>query len=254
MIQDLSFRIIPAVDLLDGQVVRLYQGRYDESTVYGNDPAQPIKAFVDAGVDLIHIVDLNAARSGERGVNQKAIERVVEAAGESARLELGGGIRDIAAVEYYLDLGLHRCIIGSAAVKNPELVALAVENFGADKIIVGVDARDGRVRIDGWEKDSGAKTADVIADLESLGAREVIFTDIVADGAMTGPVIGSLQEALEATQEMKVIASGGVSSLEDVQALLDLKHPRLAGVISGRAIYEKKLDLDAAVKLCREAG
>ena len=246
-----KFQIIPAVDLLDGQVVRLYQGDYDQSKVYGDNPSEPIKEFLGAGAELIHIVDLNAARTGERDVNARAIEEIVGTTQGQALLELGGGIRNMEALEHYLNLGIARGIVGTSAVKDPEFLKAALKKHGGERVIVGVDARDGEVKIAGWEQGSGKKTDEYLPELEAKGVVEVIYTDIATDGAMTGPAIGAIKQALAVTEKLRIVASGGISSLEDVHALLELKEPRISGAISGRAIYEKKLDLRAAVELCR---
>ena len=169
-----------------------------------------------------------------------------------ARLEVGGGIRDLDAIDDYLAAGVDRCIIGTAAVKNPDFVSAAVQKHGGESVIVGVDALDGIVRVSGWEESSGLPVAQFILDIQERGVREIIFTDIARDGALTGPPVDALRAVLHDSQ-VNVIASGGVASLADVQALLDLQKeagPRLVGVISGKAIYEKKLDLAAAVALC----
>ncbi len=246
-----KFQVIPAVDLLGGNVVRLYKGDYDQSTVYGKDPAQPIRAFIEAGAELVHVVDLDAARQGDRSVNREAVRLIREAAGDAVRLEIGGGIRDMTAVEEYRNAGMDRVIIGTAAVRNPEFTAEAVARFGADHVIVGVDARDGTVRVSGWEEESSLTVDDFVRDLaETRGVTEIIFTDIERDGALTGPPLAALRNLLD-TSSLHIIASGGVSSLDDVRTLLDLRRqkPRLGGVISGKAIYEGRLDLAAAVQL-----
>lgn len=245
-------KIIPAVDLLDGKVVRLLRGDYAKSTVYGEKPTDPIGDFISAGAELIHIVDLNAARNGDRGVNSRAIEEIAEFASGRARLELGGGIRDLSAVEHYFALGIERCILGTAAVRDPDFLREALGEHGGEKIIVGVDARDGRVKVSGWEQDGGIEVEGFLKELERTGVAEVIFTDIQTDGALTGPALDSLQKVLQSTVTMRIIASGGIASIDDVRALLELRHPRLVGAISGRAIYEKRLDLAAAVRASRE--
>lgn len=253
------FDIIPAVDLLGGQVVRLYKGDYDQSTVYGDDPAAPIRSFLNDGAELVHVVDLDAARNGDRAVNATAIQTILEvihesrSAGGRALLEVGGGIRDLQAIDEYIAAGVDRCIIGTAAVKNPDFVSQAVEKHGGERVIVGVDALDGIVRVSGWEESSGLTIADFVRDMQSRGVREIVFTDIARDGALTGPPLDALRSVLK-DSEVNVIASGGVATLSDVQTLLDLQiecGPRLVGVISGKAIYEKKLDLASAVQLCR---
>lgn len=248
-----KFQVIPAVDLLGGNVVRLYKGDYDQSTVYGNDPAQPIRAFIEAGAELVHVVDLDAARQGDRSVNREAVRIIRAAAGDAVRLEIGGGIRDLSAVEEYRNAGMDRVIIGTAAVRDPEFTAQAVQRFGAEHVIVGVDALDGIVRVSGWEEKSSLTVRDFMRDLEERrGVQEIIFTDIDRDGALTGPPLGALRELLE-NSGLRIVASGGVATLDDVRSLLDLRRAagdsRLVGVISGKAIYEGKLDLAAAVHL-----
>ncbi len=254
------FDIIPAVDLLGGQVVRLYKGDYDQSTVYGDDPGAPIREFLKAGAELIHVVDLDAARNGDRSVNAAAIQKILAVLhefreqGGRALLEVGGGIRDLTAIDHYIAAGVDRCIIGTAAVKDPDFVTAAVQKHGGEAIIVGVDALDGVVRVSGWEESSGRSVHEFARDMQARGVQEIIFTDIARDGALTGPPVQALKALLDESA-VRVIASGGVATLDDVRTLLELKQnggERLVGVISGKAIYEKKLDLPAAVALCRE--
>lgn len=249
------FNFIPAVDLLGGQVVRLMQGRYEDSTVYGDNPEQPIYEFIKAGATLIHIVDLDAARDGNRKVNAAAIQKIRTAASSAAvRLEIGGGVRNLEIVDHYLSAGMDRVIIGTAAVRNPDFVKAAISRHGPEKIIVGVDAKDGEVKVSGWEEGSGRKTIEFLNEIYAYcGVRETIFTDIARDGALSGPPIETLKNVLNQT-ELRVVASGGVASLEDIQSLLSLKHPRLVGAISGRAIYENKLNVAEAVQLCRRSN
>jgi phosphoribosylformimino-5-aminoimidazole carboxamide ribotide isomerase len=252
-----DFNIIPAVDLLDGRVVRLHQGKYDAVTVYGEDPAEFIGNFARAGAGLIHIVDLNAARNGDRSTNRVSVNRAIEAAG-SARIEIGGGIRDDAALSEYLSRGVARCILGTSAVSDPEFLRRAIEAHGPERIVVGVDVRDGRVRVAGWERDGGVGVEEFIPFLEDAGVREIIFTDIRTDGAMTGPPLFELRSLLDSCS-LRVIASGGISSVGDIETLLMLKREietrtdaRLVGAITGRAVYEGKLDVAEAVKTIRE--
>lgn len=244
------FEFIPAIDLLDGNVVRLFKGRYDEVTKYNLDPVQIIREYIDAGVGLVHIVDLNAARDGKIDINKPAIQRIREALGNDARMEIGGGIRDIDIVKDYLELGVDRVIIGTAAVKDPGFVVSAVNLFGPEKIIVGVDCLDGRVRVSGWQEDSNLRVDDFILDLEKKGIEEIIFTEISRDGAMSGPAINELNHILSFSK-LRLIASGGVSCLADLSSLLNIRNSRLVGAISGKAVYEKKIDVLAAVKLCK---
>ncbi len=243
-----KFRIIPAIDLLDGRVVRLLKGDYSRSTVYSDNPAEQAEEFIFAGVDLIHVVDLSAARAGDRTANRSAIKEILKTAEGKAMLQIGGGIRDISSAQEYLESGVHRCILGTGAVENPSFAEDCVKKFGADRIIAGVDALKGRVKVAGWEKDGGREAGEFLKEMESRGIRTVIFTDIATDGAMTGPNIESLKIHLKNTS-MEFIASGGVSSLDDIKKLLSVGNPRLVGAITGRAVYEKKLDLRQAVDL-----
>ncbi|MCB1138923.1 MAG: 1-(5-phosphoribosyl)-5-[(5-phosphoribosylamino)methylideneamino]imidazole-4-carboxamide isomerase [Leptospiraceae bacterium] len=240
-------RIIPAIDLLGGRVVRLHQGDYDRSTVYEDRPSAPVERFLESGVRRIHVVDLDAARSGDRSINKKAREEIVAAARESAELQLGGGIRDMETVREVLGSGFDRAILGTAAVKDPEFLSNALADF-SERIIVGVDARDGVVRLSGWEEDSQIRALDYFEKLESMRVFEVIYTNIATDGTLSGPPVEELTEILNRFR-FHLIASGGISSLQDVQTLLDLNQPGLSGIITGRAVYEGKLDLKEAVKL-----
>lgn len=250
-----EFQFIPAVDLLDGKVVRLHQGRYDAVTVYGEDPAVFLRQFIEEGARLIHIVDLNAARNGDRNANRKAVNGVISVLSEfDGRLEIGGGIRSMDALGEYFDRGISRCILGTSAVSDPDFLMDSVEKFGPKKIIAGVDAKEGRVKIAGWEKDGGVTVDEFLPFLESVGIEEIIYTDIATDGAMTGPSFVSLGDVISSS-DLRVIASGGVSSVEDVIALLEFKmrieadfeHDRLIGAISGRAVYEGQLSVSEAV-------
>lgn len=246
-----EFRIIPAIDLLDGNVVRLYRGDYNQVTVYSDDPVPTVKEFVHAGASLIHVVDLNAARDGNRKPNASAIESILTEVGNNASVEIGGGIRSEEDMKDYFDRGVDRCILGTSAVTDPDLLKRAVGLYGHERIIVGVDAKDGTVRISGWEKDGGLRVSEFLNNLEGMGVKEIIFTDIKTDGTLSGPPIDSLREIL-ATTNLRVIASGGVSSLADVESLLSIKNDRLVGAIAGRAVYENKLKVEDAVQLIRK--
>ena len=246
-----NFEVIPAIDLLGGNVVRLYQGDYDQKTEYGSDPAGQARLFCDAGARLIHVVDLDGARTGERETNAAAIATILEAArAAGGEIEVGGGIRDLKVLAGYFERGVTRCILGTAAVKDRDFLQKALDEFGPERVIIGVDARDGRVRVAGWEEDTGLGVGDFVQELESRGAGEIIFTDIQTDGALSGPALDSLGMVL-AECGLDVIASGGVSSIDDVRSLRDLGHPRLKGVITGRALYEGHLDLAGAVRAAR---
>ncbi|MCB1306987.1 MAG: 1-(5-phosphoribosyl)-5-[(5-phosphoribosylamino)methylideneamino]imidazole-4-carboxamide isomerase [Leptospiraceae bacterium] len=243
-------QFIPAIDLLDGRVVRLHQGRYADSTDYFDDAAIPARTFLEAGAGLLHVVDLNAARNGDRSVNSDVIERIRSTVGNGMRIEMGGGIRHLEALQICFDnLGLDRCIIGTAAVRDPDFVSQAIDKYGPERVIIGIDALDGVVRISGWEESGGVDAVEFAREMYARGVREIIFTDIARDGALTGPALDSLTAMLDGTR-LNVIASGGIARLEDVRALVALNHPRLVGMISGRAIYEGHLDVSQAVDVC----
>ena len=246
--------IIPAIDLLDGQVVRLFKGRYHESTVYQTSPTEMVLKFIQDGVKRIHVVDLNAARNGDVNVNRKARNEILLAANGKADLEIGGGVRNQSIATDYLQSGFRYIIIGTAAVKNPTFLKEMVDLYGPARVIVGVDAEDGFVKVSGWEEDSGLKIDDYLNQLAALKVEEIIFTDISTDGTLSGPPIETLKQLL--TQyNFRLVASGGISSIQDIEALIkmnastDRKAGRLSGIITGKAIYENRLDLAEAVKL-----
>ncbi|MBW7858248.1 MAG: 1-(5-phosphoribosyl)-5-[(5-phosphoribosylamino)methylideneamino]imidazole-4-carboxamide isomerase [Leptonema sp. (in: Bacteria)] len=246
--------IIPAIDLLDGQVVRLFKGRYHESTVYQTSPTEMVQKFIQDGAKRIHIVDLNAARNGDVSVNRQARNEILLAAKGKADLEIGGGVRDESIASEYLQSGFRYIIIGTAAVKNPTFLQEMVDRYGPARVIVGVDAEDGLVKLSGWEEDSGLLVDDYLNQLAALKIEEIIFTDISTDGTLAGPPIETLKQLL-LKYKFRLVASGGISSLKDIEALLklnassDSKSGHLSGIITGKAIYENKIDLAEAVKL-----
>lgn len=228
-------------------MVRLHQGNYSESTVYEERPTTPVERFLQSGVRRIHVVDLDAARSGDRSVNRAAREEIVQAAKEAAELQLGGGIRDLNTVREVLESGFDRAILGTAAVKDPAFLEQALRDF-SERIIVGVDAKDGIVRLSGWEEASQLKAMDYFATLEQMRVNEVIYTNIATDGTLSGPPMDEIQ-AILTNFRFRLIASGGISSLQDIKDLLALNQSRLSGIITGKAVYEGKLDLASAVAL-----
>ncbi len=246
------FLVIPAIDLLDTKTVRLLRGEYDQSTIYGDDPAARALAFVEAGAELVHLVDLNAARSGDRSVNRRAVSAVLEAVKGRARVELGGGIRNMDALDEVARQGVDRFVLGTAALKDPAFLRAALNRYGKDRIIAGVDVKDGTVRVSGWEKDGGVRTEDFLKRLEDTGIEEIIFTDIQTDGALTGPPVQTLRSVLSACG-LRVIASGGIASNADLVELALLKEERLIGAITGRAVYEGKVDLALAIQQVKSA-
>ena len=233
--------LYPAIDLKDGKAVRLLRGDMDKATVFNDDPAAQAKAFVEAGCQWLHLVDLNGAFEGTP-VNAAPVEAILASCNVPA--QLGGGIRDMATIETWLAKGLSRVILGTVAVENPELVREAARAFPGH-IAVGIDARDGRVATRGWAEETDVMVTDLARSFEDAGVAAIIYTDINRDGAMQGPNIEATA-ALARAVSIPVIASGGVSSLADLIALRDCGAP-LDGAISGRALYDGALDLSAAL-------
>lgn len=237
--------ILPAIDLRGGKIVRLAQGDYDRQTVYGDDPLGVAKEFVSAGAEWIHVVDLDAARTGRRA-NGEAISAIC--GGGGARVELGGGIRDEAAVAEALALGVSRVIIGSAALKDWQWFAeLACRNDLAGKVALGLDARSGELAAHGWTAPSGLTVTEVAGRARELPLAAIIYTDIERDGMLTGPDLETTAELVELTG-MPVIASGGIGELSDI---IGCKEIGCAGVIVGRAYYEGRIDLAEACRIAR---
>lgn len=237
--------LYPAIDLKDGQCVRLLRGEMSAATVFSDDPAGQAKAFADAGCEWVHLVDLNGAFAGQP-VNASAVEAILDTV--KVPCQLGGGIRDMKTIEGWLDRGLARVILGTVAVENPALVREAAVAFPG-RVAVGIDARKGRVATRGWAEETEVQATDLAKSFEDAGVAAIIYTDIDRDGAMEGPNIAAT-EALARAVQIPVIASGGVASLDDVIALRDTSI--IAGAISGRALYDGALDLKAALAALRE--
>ena len=235
--------LYPAIDLKDGQCVRLLRGDMADATVFNNDPAAQARAFEAAGCQWIHLVDLNGAFAGAP-VNSAAVEAILGAI--SIPAQLGGGIRDMTSIEVWLDRGLARVILGTAALRDPKLVHEAARAFPR-RVAVGIDARGGRVAVEGWAETTDTKALDLARRFEDAGIAAIIYTDIDRDGAMQGPNI-TATAALANAVSIPVIASGGVSSMADLRALKTCG-AMLDGVISGRALYDGRLDPAAAVAL-----
>ncbi len=232
--------LYPAIDLKDGQCVRLLRGEMEAATVFNDNPAAQARAFQDAGCEWIHLVDLNGAFEG-KPVNADAVEAILSAITVPA--QLGGGIRDMATIETWLSKGLARVILGTVAVENPDLVREAARAFPG-QIAVGLDARAGRVATRGWAEETDVQVTDLARAFEDAGIAAIIYTDIDRDGAMGGPNIPATRALAQAT-EIPVIASGGVSSMAD---LVDLRDTEIiAGAISGRALYDGAIDLKTAL-------
>ena len=236
--------LYPAIDLKDGNCVRLLKGEMARATVFSHDPAAQARAFADAGCDWLHLVDLNGAFAGAP-VNAAAVEAILAAVEVPA--QLGGGIRDMATIERWLEKGLARVILGTVAVEDPALVREAAQAFPG-QVAVGIDAREGRVATRGWAEETGVRVADLAHRFEDAGVAAIIYTDINRDGAMQGPNIEATA-ALARAVTIPVIASGGVSSLADLIALRDTG--AIAGAISGRALYDGAIDLRAALAALR---
>ena len=230
--------LIPAIDLKDGKCVRLRQGRMDDATVFSNDPVEMAGRWVAAGARRLHLVDLNGAFAG-MPVNGDAI-RAITAAFPELPIEVGGGIRDERTIAAYLDAGVRWCIIGTQAVKEPELVGRACRAFPGN-VIVGLDAKDGLVAINGWAVVTDHRVEDLASRFESDGVDAIVYTDIGRDGMLTGPNVEATQRLASAIAT-PVIASGGITGLDDVRALAAVADSGIIGAITGRAIYEGTLD------------
>lgn len=225
--------LIPAIDLKDGQCVRLKQGDMDQSTVFGADPSAIARGWVDKGARRIHLVDLNGAFAG-KPKNEQAIRSILKEIGSEVDVQLGGGIRDLDTIERYLDGGLRYIILGTAAVKNPGFLQDACSAFGGH-IIVGLDAKDGKVATDGWSKLTGHEVVDLGKKFEDYGVESIIYTDIGRDGMLSGINIEATVKLAQALS-IPVIASGGLSGLDDIRALCEVANEGVQGVICGRSI------------------
>jgi phosphoribosylformimino-5-aminoimidazole carboxamide ribotide isomerase len=236
--------VLPAIDLKQGRCVRLLQGRFDQETIYGNDPAAMAQRWAEAGAEWLHLVDLNGS-VGRKPVNQEAVLAIRRTV--SIKLELGGGIRTLDTIDFYLGQGLNRIILGTAAHQDPDLVSDAARRYPG-RIAIGIDARHGRVMVNGWTRDGGVAELDLARQFEDLGIAALIYTDIERDGMQTGPNIERTR-ALAKAVRIPVIASGGVKDLDDIRALKPLEADGVAGVISGKALYEGTLDFAEAKAL-----
>ncbi|WP_225781206.1 1-(5-phosphoribosyl)-5-[(5-phosphoribosylamino)methylideneamino]imidazole-4-carboxamide isomerase [Xenophilus sp. Marseille-Q4582] len=235
--------LIPAIDLKDGHCVRLKQGDMDQSTVFSDDPAAMARQWVDQGARRLHLVDLNGAFAG-KPQNHAAIKAILREVGEDIPVQLGGGIRDLDTIERYIDDGLRYVIIGTAAVKNPGFLKDACAAFGGH-IIVGLDAKDGKVATDGWSKLTGHEVVDLGKKFEDYGVESIIYTDIGRDGMLSGINIDATVK-LAQSLSIPVIASGGLSNIADIEQLCAVEKEGVEGVICGRAIYSGDLDFAAA--------
>jgi phosphoribosylformimino-5-aminoimidazole carboxamide ribotide isomerase len=243
--------IIPAIDIKDGRCVRLKQGRMDDVTVFSEDPVGMARHWQAQGARRLHLVDLNGAAAG-KPKNEAVIRAIVQGLGGTLPVQLGGGIRDLDTIEHYLDIGVTYIIIGTAAVKNPGFLQDASTAF-AGHIIVALDAKDGKVAVEGWSKMTGHDVVDLARKFQDYGVEAVIYTDIGRDGMLTGV---NVEATLKLARELRVpvIASGGLTSLDDVTALCKLESEGISGVITGRAIYQGTLDFKKAQETADKLG
>ena len=240
--------LFPAIDLKDGQCVRLKLGDMAQATVFNDDPAAQALRFEDQGFEYIHVVDLNGAFAG-KPVNAPAVEAILEAV--KVPVQLGGGIRDLATVEAWLGKGIHRVILGTVAVRDPALVREACRTFPG-RVAVGIDAKGGKVAVEGWARSSELSAIDLAQRFEDAGVAAIIYTDIDRDGVLKGLNLPATADLARATA-IPVIASGGLAGIEDVKALLRPEYRMLEGAITGRALYDGRLDAEAALALIKRS-
>lgn len=237
--------IYPAIDLAKGRCVRLLQGDRNRETVYGESPAEVALEWQDRGATYLHIVDLDGAFEG-RAKNTRAIRAIAKKV--SIPIQLGGGIRTLESIRKRLDLGVERVILGTIAVENARLVKEALDSFGPEKIVIGIDAKDGFVSVRGWTHNANIAATELAEGMVRIGIRHFVYTDIARDGMLTGPNLPELQKFAKATGGA-VIASGGIASLADVRAICDLGDIGIEGMITGKALYERKLSLEEALRV-----
>ena len=240
--------IYPAIDLRNGRCVRLFQGKADQETVYFQNPAEPARSWKDAGADHLHVVDLDGAFAGESS-NLDAVRTILQV--EGLKVQLGGGMRDERSIQKALDLGLARVIIGTRACDEPEWIGSLIERFGPEKIVVGIDAKDGMVATKGWVETTRTEAIDLAKNLQGMGLKWIIHTDVATDGAMKGPNLDAQKRMADVVPECQVIASGGVTQESDIDDLRSLSsnHPNIEGVIIGKALYEGTVNLENLLKL-----
>lgn len=237
-------KLYPAIDMLDGKAVRLVKGDFDAKKVYDEDPLSAARAWVLAGARQLHLVDLDGARSG-RPVNLHHVRRI---AGElDVPVQLGGGLRTMQALEEALDAGVERLILGTAALSDPELLERALAEHGPERIVVSVDARGGKVSIEGWTKAADVGVAEMLASLLQRGVRELAYTNVDRDGMLEGPSLEDVRSVAQAAHGASLIYSGGIGSLSDLEALAALGEPALDGVIVGKALYERRFSVPEAL-------
>ena len=235
--------IFPAIDIKDKKCVRLTQGDFDKVNVYGEDPSLMAKKWAGYGAEFIHVVNLNGSRD-EVGINDETLAKVAKSV--DVPIQVGGGIRDEKRVKELLDLGINRVIVGTMAIENKELLKELIEKYKADKIVVSIDAKNGKVATHGWEKVSDIDSVDLCKELEQIGVKTIVYTDISKDGTLEGPNFDIYKELSQKTS-LDIIASGGVTSIDDVKRLLDMN---MYGAIIGKALYDNRIDLKEVLDLC----
>ena len=236
--------LIPAIDLKNGRCVRLLQGEAAAETVYSNDPAAMARSFEDAGAKRLHLVDLDGAFQG-KGANLASIRAILK--NITIPVQLGGGLRNAENIEQMFELGVSSVIVGTMAVKNPDVLEEVIQRFSGEQVILGIDARDRKVSIEGWQEGTEIDDVEFALRWKKLGIQRIVFTDIARDGMLTGPNLEALGDFARRTG-LKIVASGGVSSMEDLELLKTLEEDGVDQVISGKAIYEGKLDLKEIFK------
>ena len=241
--------ILPAIDLLDGKCVRLQQGDYNQETIYSDSPAVQAKEWENSGAEYIHLVDLDGAKKGAPA-NLEAVKAITDAV--SVPCELGGGIRTIEDAEAVFAAGVDRIILGTIACKQPELVDMMIEKFGAEKIVIGIDAKDGKAAIAGWLDDTGIDAFKLAENFAAKGVKRFIYTDIATDGMLTGPNLEAQAELCDRVPNCAIIASGGVSEAADIAKLADLQKSNLEGVIVGKALYDGKTTMKELLEAAKK--
>lgn len=247
----MSFTIYPAIDLLAGKVVRLKEGDPARITTYSDDPAEMARHWLNLGASWLHVVNLDGAFGESDNANRVALELILKIAEEyRAQVQFGGGMRSLDAIERVIDIGVSRAVLGTIAIEKPDVIATALKKLGAEKVAIGIDARDGLVRVRGWKDNSGISTTELALQMQTIGLHTVIFTDVGRDGLGTGLNMAATKELAEGSG-LDVIASGGVHILDDV---LEACEANLAGVIIGRALYEGTIDLKEALTILKHEG
>ncbi|MEZ4518411.1 MAG: 1-(5-phosphoribosyl)-5-[(5-phosphoribosylamino)methylideneamino]imidazole-4-carboxamide isomerase [Chloroflexota bacterium] len=241
----MSFEIYPAIDLRNGKVVRLEYGDPDRQTKFSDDPAATGRRWLDAGAGWVHVVNLDGAFDEQGAANWRALESLTAL---GALIQFGGGMRTMDDVARAMDLGVQRVVLGTAAIENPDLVAAVIDRFGGERLAIGLDARDGTVKTHGWRTETGMSVVELGREMRAAGAKTAVYTDISRDGVLTGVNVEASASLAEKTG-LEVIASGGVSSLEDIRRLLEYRTAGMGGVIIGRALYDDRIDLAEAIAL-----